>query len=336
MPTPHLHSTSMFSPRSTAGFFSLRRSNTGSDAAPTRQSSHSAKASARDHRHSQRCWPAPLLVPRRSVSKRCAAAGLHGTADTRRARLRRIPALRLCDCRQRRRPPHAGALRALRVLHSRVRRCTRAPCPPMFARWAAPCTPPACFARSPRRARPGAAVTISAGPFPPRTPPALRSSYRLRRSAQRVRPGPGTSPRPTWPHTHGPRSRVGFVAFRLLTHTYRAAPRLALAAPLPLSRGRRRDSRRRRARAPTASPWAVPGVVYGGKLFTMSARNPAYDQPDEHERSIIAKLGESGRHFKLLPSTRAARRARAAYWRRKRNAPTPPASVQPAARTVIV
>jgi len=68
----------------------------------------------------------------------------------------------------------------------------------------------------------------------------------------------------------------------------------------------------------------------------MQKRNPAYDVPDEHERSCIAKLGESGRHFKLLPSTRAARRARAAYWRRKRNSPTTSASVEPAARTAIV
>lgn len=46
-------------------------------------------------------------------------------------------------------------------------------------------------------------------------------------------------------------------------------------------------------------------------------RNPVYDQPDAHELTLVEYLGRFAAHFKLLPSTRAQRRARAAYWRKK-------------------
>ena len=53
-------------------------------------------------------------------------------------------------------------------------------------------------------------------------------------------------------------------------------------------------------------------------------RNPAYDKPDAHELALVQHLGHFADHFKLLPSTRAQRRARASYWRRKalRQVPT--------------
>jgi len=49
----------------------------------------------------------------------------------------------------------------------------------------------------------------------------------------------------------------------------------------------------------------------------MRSRNPAYDVPDAHELELAAWAQASGRHFKLVPSTRVQRRARASYWRRK-------------------
>ena len=68
-------------------------------------------------------------------------------------------------------------------------------------------------------------------------------------------------------------------------------------------------------------------------IFTgmKNARNPAYDQPDAHELALMALATRLHRHFKLIPSTRAQRRARAAYWRRKQPAgafpPPPPRGV---------
>jgi hypothetical protein len=44
-------------------------------------------------------------------------------------------------------------------------------------------------------------------------------------------------------------------------------------------------------------------------------RNPVYDCPDEHELSI-SELASAHLQFRLVPSTRAQRRARAAYRRK--------------------
>jgi hypothetical protein len=44
-------------------------------------------------------------------------------------------------------------------------------------------------------------------------------------------------------------------------------------------------------------------------------RNPVYDSPDAHELRIM-ELASSLGHFRLVESTRAARRARASYWRK--------------------
>ena len=46
---------------------------------------------------------------------------------------------------------------------------------------------------------------------------------------------------------------------------------------------------------------------------TMSARNTAWDVPDRHEMAVRAEVKKLGLKVKLLPSSRAARRARA--WR---------------------
>ncbi len=44
-------------------------------------------------------------------------------------------------------------------------------------------------------------------------------------------------------------------------------------------------------------------------------RNPVYDCPDAHELSIM-ELASSHPQFRLVPSTRVQRRARASYWRK--------------------
>jgi hypothetical protein len=44
-------------------------------------------------------------------------------------------------------------------------------------------------------------------------------------------------------------------------------------------------------------------------------RNPVYDSPDAHELSIM-ELASSHPQFRLVPSTRVQRRARASYWRK--------------------
>jgi hypothetical protein len=49
-------------------------------------------------------------------------------------------------------------------------------------------------------------------------------------------------------------------------------------------------------------------------------RNPAYDEPDEHELAIMQALASSHHHFNLVPSTRDQRRARAWYRRHQRAA----------------
>jgi len=46
-------------------------------------------------------------------------------------------------------------------------------------------------------------------------------------------------------------------------------------------------------------------------------RKPEYDSPDAHELALAAHLGRFAAHVQLVPSTRAQRRARASYWRRK-------------------
>ena len=46
-----------------------------------------------------------------------------------------------------------------------------------------------------------------------------------------------------------------------------------------------------------------------------NARNPVYDCPDAHELSFRA-LASSHPQFRLVPSTRVQRRARASYWRK--------------------
>jgi len=47
-----------------------------------------------------------------------------------------------------------------------------------------------------------------------------------------------------------------------------------------------------------------------------SSRNPAYDCPDAHELAVMKALASSPHLFHLVPSTRAQRRARAAYRRK--------------------
>jgi hypothetical protein len=49
----------------------------------------------------------------------------------------------------------------------------------------------------------------------------------------------------------------------------------------------------------------------------MSERNPVYDQPDEHELLCYEAMRGLEKFIKLIPSTRAQRRARASYDRRK-------------------
>jgi hypothetical protein len=60
-------------------------------------------------------------------------------------------------------------------------------------------------------------------------------------------------------------------------------------------------------------------VVNWDNVSVASNRNPAYDRPDEHELALMELLASSHPHFKLIPSTRAQRRWRA-WYKRKRTA----------------
>ena len=52
-------------------------------------------------------------------------------------------------------------------------------------------------------------------------------------------------------------------------------------------------------------------VSFRAIMGTMSARNTAWDVPDRHEMAIAAEVKRLNLKVKLLPSSRAARRARA-------------------------
>jgi len=56
-------------------------------------------------------------------------------------------------------------------------------------------------------------------------------------------------------------------------------------------------------------------IYWDNGTMASNHRNPVYDCPDEHELSIMA-LASAHQQFHLVPSTRAQRRARAAYRRK--------------------
>jgi hypothetical protein len=111
------------------------------------------------------------------------------------------------------------------------------------------------------------------------------------------------------------------------------------AAARPRCGGRKKPPQRRTAsEAGPDFPWTLAEVY--PKLFTqvMNTRNPVYDGPDAHELAVAAWHRTTVGHFRLVPSTRAQRRARAAYWRKKgggRRPPPPPSQPPPTPPTPI-